>query len=166
MNKWIILVFFGALCLAFTSVFHPFPEEEPVRIPASPQRVGDPARGYAYLTTGDYVKSGIPYNYFLLGFGKSQTNYLKREGPNALISHEYTAVKAANGETVVAPNCMQCHAQVFDNKLYVGLGNTLIDFTDRQKLSPGTATLAEQILKKGNPKQFEAAEPFLKAIKV
>ena len=166
MKKWIILVFLGAFCVAFTSVFHLFPGEEPVRIPPSPQRVGDPARGYDYLTTGDYVKSGIPYNYFLLGFGKSQTNYLKREGQNALISHEYTAVKAANGETVVAPNCMQCHSQVFDNKLYVGLGNTLIDFTDHKKLSPQTAALAEQILKKGNPKQFEAAEPFLKAMKV
>ncbi len=165
MKKIIILASFGIICLAFTGIFHPFPEEEPVHIPASPQRVGDPARGYDYLTTGDYVKSGIPYNYFLLGFGKSQTNYLKREGQNALISHEYTAVKAANGETVVAPNCMQCHSQVFDNKLYVGLGNTLIDFTDRKKLSPQTAALAEGILKKGDPKKFEAAEPFLKAIK-
>jgi len=121
MKKLIILVLFGVVCLAFTNVFHPFREDEPVPVPASPQRVGERDKGYAYLTTGDYVKSGIPYNYFLLGFGKSTTNYLKREGDNALISHEYTAVKAANGETVVAPNCMQCHSQVFDNKLYVGL---------------------------------------------
>src|SRR5882762_2476987 len=156
MKKWMIIAALGVVCLAFTTVFHPFPEEEPVRIPASPQRVGDPARGYDYLTIGDYVKSGIPYNYFLLGFGKSQTNYLKREGQNALISHEYTAVKAANGETVVAPNCMQCHSQVFDNKLYVGLGNTLIDFTDRKKLSPATAAMAERVLKNGDPKKYEA----------
>lgn len=165
MKKLIILVLFGVVCLAFTRVFHPFREDEPVPVPASPQRVGDRDKGYAYLTTGDYIKSGIPYNYFLLGFGKSTTNYLKRDGENALISHEYTAVKAANGEKVVAPNCMQCHSQVFDNKLYVGLGNTLIDFTDRKKLSPQTATMAEQILRKGDPKKFEASEPFLKAIK-
>jgi len=165
MKKWMILAALGVVCLAFTTIFHPFPEEEPVPIPASPQRVGDKEKGYTYLTTGDYVKSGIPYTYFLLGFGKSQTNYLKREGPNAIISHEYTAVKAANGETVVAPNCMQCHSQVFDNKLYVGLGNTLIDFTDRKKLSPQTAAVAERVLKNGDPKKFEAAEPFIKAIK-
>lgn len=167
MKKWVILALSGMACLAFTTVFHPYPlrEEEPVPVPASPQRVGDKEKGYDYLTTGDYVKSGIPYSYFLLGFGKSQTNYLKREGPNAVISHEYTAVKAANGEMVVAPNCMQCHSQVFDNKLYIGLGNTLIDFTDRKKLSPQTAAIAEGVLKNGDPKKYEAALPFLKAIK-
>lgn len=166
MKKWMTLAILAVSCVAFTTIFHPFREEEPVPVPASPQRVGDKEKGYTYLTTGDYVKSGIPYNYFLLGFGKSQTNYLKREGPNALISHEYTAVKAANGETVVAPNCMQCHAQVFDNKLYIGLGNTLIDFTDRKKLSPNNAAMAERILKNGDPKKYEAAAPFLKAMKV
>ena len=166
MKKWFVLILLGAAGLAFTSVFRPARKEEPVPIPASPQRSGDVAKGYDYLTTGDYLKSGIPYNYFLLGFGKSSLNYLKREGPNANISHEYTAVKAPNGEVVVAPNCMQCHAQVFDNKLYIGLGNTMIDFTDHQKLNPRNAALAESILQKGDPKKFAAAAPFLKAMKV
>src|ERR1700735_185949 len=96
--------------------------DRPVPIPASPQRSGDPASGYRYLTTGDYIKSGVPYDYFLLGFGRTTTNYLQRDSPNAVISHEYTAVKAPNGGVVVAPNCLECHAQVFDGKLYIGLG--------------------------------------------
>lgn len=163
MKKWVVLISLSFACLAFTSIF--LPEDEPVPIPASPQRVGDTAQGYTYLTTGDYLKSGIPYSYFLLGFGKSTVNYLNRSGENALVSHEYTAVKAPNGETVVAPNCLQCHAQVFDNKLYIGLGNTMIDFTDHQKLSARNAVLAETILKKGDPKKYEAATPFLTAMK-
>src|SRR5579872_1385520 len=118
MKKWIVLTVLGLIGLAFTTVFHYSREDEPVPIPASPQRVGDAATGYRYLTTGDYIKSGIPYDYFLLGFGKSPNNYLHRDSPNAVISHEYTAVKAPNGEIVVAPNCLECHAQVFDNKLY------------------------------------------------
>src|SRR5439155_39509 len=112
MKKWVVLILLGTVCLAFTSVFHQSGgqravdsrREEPVPIPASPQRSGNPVRGFTYLTTGDYLKSGIPYNYFLLGFGKSTVNYLKREGQNANISHEYTAVNAPNGEVVVAPN--------------------------------------------------------------
>jgi mono/diheme cytochrome c family protein len=165
MKKWIVLTALVMIGLAFTKVFHYPGEEEPVPIPASPQRVGNAATGYRYLTTGDYLKSGIPYNYFLLGFGKSDRNFLQRDSPNAVISHEYTAVKAPNGETVVAPNCLQCHAQVFDNKLYIGLGNASIDFTDRQKLNPRTAALAESILQKGDPKKYEAAAPFLTAMK-
>jgi mono/diheme cytochrome c family protein len=171
MKKLYVLIVLGSVCLAFTSVLHyagikPATGDKPVFIPASPQRSGDSQKGYAYLTTGDYLKSGIPYNYFLLGFGKSKTNYLQRDSPNADISHEYTAVKAANGELVVAPNCLQCHSQVFDGKLYIGMGNTLIDFSDRQKLNPRTANMAEAMLKKGDLKKYEAAEPFLRAMKV
>src|ERR1700749_1102731 len=163
-NKVIVLCLLGVLGLAFTSIFH-FPREEPVPIPASPQRVGNAATGYRYLITGDYLKSGIPYGYFLLGFGKSPANLLKRDSPNVLISHEYTAVKSPNGETVVAPNCMQCHAQVFDGKLYIGLGNSMIDFTDRQKLNPRTAQMAQTILQRGDPKKYDAALPFLRAMR-
>src|SRR6267154_6865010 len=104
MKKWMVLTLLGVIGLAFTTIFHYRGEEEPVPIPASPQRVGNAATGYHYLTTGDYLKSGIPYNYFLLGFGKSAANFLQRDSPNAVISHEYTAVKAPNGEIVVAPN--------------------------------------------------------------
>jgi len=146
MKKWTILTLFCGVCLAFTTVLHEGEKEEPVAIPASPQRVGQKDKGYQYLTTGDYIKSGIPYNYFLLGFGKSVSNLLKRDSPNNLISQEYTAVKAPNGETVVAPNCLQCHAQVFEDKLYIGMGNSMIDFTDRQKLNARNATMAEAIL--------------------
>jgi hypothetical protein len=128
--------------------------------------VGEADKGYDYLTTGDYIKSGIPYNYFLLGFGKSVSNRLKRDSPNNLISHEYTAVQAPNGETVVAPNCLECHAQVFDDKLYIGLGNTMIDFTDHQKLNARNAEMAEALLKHGDPKKYTAAAPFLNSMKI
>src|SRR5882724_7023697 len=168
MKKLFVLILLACISVAFTTVLrqHAYPKEEPVPIPASPQRVGLKDKGYQYLTTGDYIKSGIPYNYFLLGFGKSVSNLLKRDSPNHLISHEYTAVKAPNGETVVAPNCLQCHAQVFEDKLYIGMGNTMIDFTDHQKLNARNASMAEAILKKGDPKKYAAAAPFLQSMKV
>ena len=50
-------------------------------------------------------------------------------------------VKAPNGEIVVAPNCLQCHAQVFENKLIIGLGNSTVDFTGGEKLNPKNASL-------------------------
>jgi hypothetical protein len=110
--------------------------EDPVPIPPSPQRTGgDAAKGYDYLINGDYIKSGIPYQVYLFGAGADKNNYLNRVGINRPISHEFTAVKAANGEVVVAPNCLNCHAQVFDDKLVVGMGNSLVDFTKSKKFN-------------------------------
>jgi mono/diheme cytochrome c family protein len=165
MKKILVLVILGVVGFAFTTTLRLSVEEEPVPIPASPQRSGDAAEGYRYLVTGDYIKSGIPYDYFLMGFGKTATNLLHRDSLNAQVSHEYTAVKAANGEVIVAPNCLQCHAQVFDGRLYVGLGNSMIDFTDRKKLNSRGAIVAEKMLAKGDQRKFEAAEPFIRSMK-
>ncbi len=41
-------------------------KEDHVPIPPSKQRSGDAAKGYQYLITGDYLKSGIPYSFFKL----------------------------------------------------------------------------------------------------
>ena len=163
MKKMIVLILLGMVGIAFTEALRM--EDEPVPIPASPQRSGDAAKGYAYLTTGDYIKSGIPYNYFFIGIPKDSNNYLKRDSLNAVVPHAYTAVKAANGEVVVAPNCLECHAQVFENKLYVGLGNSMIDFTDRRKLNPRAAGLAEKMLMRSDARKYDAALPFLRAMK-
>lgn len=156
-----VLVLFTVLLIgtAFTAAVDLLEEEKPVFIPPSDQRLGgDPEKGYEYLVTGDYVKGGIPLNVFLLGMGKNNRNWLKREGINSKVSHEFTAITASNGEVLVAPNCMQCHAQVFEDSLYVGLGNSFADFT---KFSGGNMQLLEQILKKTAPKKYEAAANFI-----
>src|SRR5215469_16889457 len=111
MKKMMILLLLGMVGIAFMKgvrVDALQGEDDPVKIPASPQRSGDAAKGYAYLTTGDYIKSGVPYDLFFLGVPKNTNNYLKRDSLNAVVPHEYTAVKAANGEVVVAPNCLEC----------------------------------------------------------
>ncbi len=98
MKKWLVVALIVMSGVAFTGVLSTY---EPVPVPPSVQRTGgDAQRGYEYLTTGDYVKGGIPFNIFKMGMGKSKTNYLERTGKNADISHEYTVpVTAANGES-------------------------------------------------------------------
>ena len=124
------LVLVLIICCIASSFIITGNEDKPVPIPASIQRTGgDPKKGYEYLVTGDYVKSGLPVNIFRMA-NMGTRDYLQREGINSGISHAYTAVTAPNGEVVVAPNCLQCHAQVFDDKLIMGLGNTFIDFKD------------------------------------
>jgi mono/diheme cytochrome c family protein len=138
-----------------------FAEDKPVPIPPSKQRTGNAGKGLDYLVNGDYLRSGIPYNAFLFGAGPSKTNHLQREGRNKNIPYQYTAVTAANGEVVVAPNCLQCHAQIFNDQLIIGLGNSLADFTKSERLSPAKFELLEKILKANAPKQYEAAASFL-----
>ncbi|MBS1563037.1 MAG: c-type cytochrome [Bacteroidetes bacterium] len=166
MRKMQVFVLVGLVCSAFVGVKSISGDPvKPVYIPESVQRSGDTAAGYTYLTTGDYVKGGIPYDFFAMAAGKSKTNYLHRDGINATLSHEYTAVKAPNGETLVAPNCLQCHAQVFEGRLVMGMGNTFADFTPGQKLSPQAYTFLENFLKKGSPQKYEATKSFLQVAK-
>lgn len=135
--------------------------DAPQHIPASPQRTGDADKGFTYLTTGDYVKGGIPYNIFIKNAGKDTSNWLGRSGLNATVSHEYTLVTAPNGEELVAPNCLQCHAQVFEGQLYMGMGNTFIDFSDTKTISSGKIKLLEGFLKLTAPKKYQASKSFL-----
>lgn len=165
MKKSLMLLGFAVAGLAFSSIMPWKGGDEPVSIPPSKQRTGDAKTGFTYLTTGDYLKSGIPLSYFRMMFGSGSANYLKREGENKEIPYDYTAVKATNGEMVVAPNCLQCHAQVFDGKLIIGLGNSTVDFTQSQKLDPKNAAAAEKLLKAVDPRKYEAAEPFLRVVK-
>lgn len=160
------LVFF---CLAIYILLSAFmvklTEDQPVPIPPSKQRGGGNAqKGYDYLVTGDYVKSGVPYNIFLFGTA-TQKKYLQREGLNKNIPHGYTAVTAFNGEVVVAPNCLQCHAQVFEDQLIIGLGNSLVDYTKNETINKNNLELLEKILKANSPKQYEASATFINVSK-
>ena len=138
---------------------------QPTFIEPSVQRSGDAIKGYEYLTTGNYLKSGIPFSLFTIGTIKDSNNFLNRTGINKNIGYDFTAVKAPNNEIVVAPNCLQCHAQIFDNKLVIGLGNSLSDFTVNRE---STAIMAEKLLKNLtgiHAKKYEAAKNFITAIK-
>lgn len=154
----VILLFSIAGAVAFTQQAA---GEIPVPIPPSPQRTGEAAKGYDYLVTGDYVRSGIPYSLFLLAGGKTKTNFLNRTGANEKLPYQYTAVTAPNGKVLVAPNCLSCHAQVFDGKLYIGLGNAAIDFSDNEKMNPKKLQSLQNFLKTTSPKNWQATAPFL-----
>ena len=164
MKKFSVLLILAAAISSFTFLTK-FSGDEPVPIPPSRQRSnGDVKRGYDYLVTGDYVKGGVPINLFLMGT-MGQKTYLQREGVNKNINYAFTAVTASNGEMLVAPNCLQCHAQIFNDSLVIGLGNSLADFTKTERFNAANAELLEKILKANAPKQYEAAAPFINVSK-
>ncbi|MER3471357.1 MAG: hypothetical protein C4330_08480 [Chitinophagaceae bacterium] len=118
-----------------------------------------------YLIAGDYIRSGIPYSAYMMAGGKVKDNYLQRDGDNKNLSYALTAVKGPNGEVIVAPNCLQCLARPFDNKLIIGLGNTFIDFTKDSKTNLKGISMMESFLKKVAPKKYEAAASFITSSK-
>lgn len=134
-------------------------------LPSNMQRNGDAEAGYDYLINGDYIKSGIPYSLFLTYYGSDASNHLNRTGDNATVNYQYTAVDAPNGVRVVAPNCLQCHAQTINGQFIVGLGNTTYDFTVDQGENANSLELAIAfVFGSGSPEE-EASKNFLRAIK-
>jgi mono/diheme cytochrome c family protein len=160
MKKIIVLLTLTAVISSFALLTKGI-NDQPVSIPASKQRTnGDAKKGYDYLITGDYVKGGIPLNVFRFGT-MGQKTYLQRDGLNKDINYAYTAITANNGEVLVAPNCLQCHAQVFEDQLIIGMGNSLADFTKGERFNASNFDLLEKILKINAPKQYEAAATFI-----
>ncbi|MFT4023120.1 MAG: hypothetical protein QM664_04955, partial [Flavihumibacter sp.] len=135
--------------------------EKPVPIPASLQRTGDAAKGYAYLVSGDYVKGGLPLSLYKRARGKQQNDYLHRGAQNSGVTHDFTVVEV-NGEQLVAPNCLQCHAQVFGDSLVMGMGNTYLDFSANQTMNAKNLAMAEKLLKLTAPAKYEASKNFLR----
>ncbi len=134
------------------------------KMESTPQRDGDEILGYDYLVNGSYVSSGFPLQTYRSVFGQDPSNPLNRTGENATLNYQFTAVTATNGVTVVAANCLQCHAQSLNGELIVGLGNSVGDFTNDQSV---LIPFADQsiINQFGNPSpEWTAYEPFRTAI--
>lgn len=101
------------------------------RIPAEPQRPGDPAAGYRALVTENYIGCGVPYSIYERIFGSwpERMRLPERTGRNAELPYFLTAYQNADGVEVVTANCLSCHAGFIDGKLIIGLGAASLDFS-------------------------------------
>jgi len=145
-----------------TTSYSLFPDpKDPVAIPASAQRSGNADSGYQFIVTGDYVNSGLPFLFYRMGMGVNKEDYLLRGGVNAGVRYDFNVVRAPNGEEIVVPNCLQCHAQVFDDKLIIGLGNVNMDFSQSGRFDNPMIQGAIDSYMKINKKKAEAAKEFI-----
>ena len=136
------------------------------RIPATPQRSGDAAAGREYLIYGDYVDAGIPYSLFLTAFGETVDNRLGRTGKAATLPYQFNFVTDPNGVEMAVPTCLECHAQVFDGELIVGLGNTLSDYTEDQSGNLGLLDAAVALTYGGDSDERAAWKRFQRSAEV
>jgi mono/diheme cytochrome c family protein len=100
-------------------------------VPAEPQRSGDARRGYDVLVNGGYVRCGIPLSLYREAFGTGRSELRGRRGLNAQLPYYVTATRGDSGATVVAANCLSCHAGWLNGRLVVGLGEANLDQTFR-----------------------------------
>jgi len=99
------------------------------RIPPSPQLTGgDPKAGLEYMTTGDYIGSGVPLATFkkLPSF---KDTILNRSGVNATFPMGIMAFEHANGTMVFTGNCLTCHGGFIEGEYIEGLGGLGQDFS-------------------------------------
>ena len=97
-------------------------EAQPGPIAASPQRPGDPERGYHALVNAPYVTCGVPariYNQFQ-GPAPAQLQLPGREGVNERRAFFETEFTNEDGLQIVSTNCLTCHVGVVNNQLFVG----------------------------------------------
>lgn len=117
-------------------------------VPEAEQRPGDPEAGYLALLNAPYVSCGIPYDAFRRLFPETDTadRIAGRDGLNAELPYAFTAHETRDGVTVVASNCLTCHATRVGDEIIIGLGNEFADFTQdprRLALQAGTYVRGE-----------------------
>lgn len=97
-------------------------------IPASPQRPGDPKKGWDALTGEGYVGCGIPRSLWNT-FGSAMAGATRIDRPRgAELPYFMNPGKTAAGVEVVTANCLGCHASFLQGKLVIGLGEVATDF--------------------------------------
>ena len=105
------------------------------QLPASKQQEGgDPVAGLNYLIYGDYIGSGVPFDFFKKKMSNVPDTVLRREGENANVGYAATVFEAPNGVKVVNGNCFTCHAGKINGEVIIGLGNSFSDY--RNNLTP------------------------------
>ncbi|MCB0635523.1 MAG: c-type cytochrome [Lewinella sp.] len=162
-----VLIF---LCLALVVACGSLPdfsiaEEAPgwrtQRIPPTPQQNdGDAEAGWTYITTGGYVGSGMPYDFYVTKAGVTTDSVLNRPGLNARVPYGVTVFEAPNGVTVANGNCFTCHAGELMGEVVPGLGNSFSDYQANLNLMARGMNIAMLMQYDRQSFEYEAFEDF------
>lgn len=136
-----------------------------IPLPASPQRMGNAEVGYQYLLYGNMVDRGIPLEVYRKVSGGASPDDLGRTGESAGIPFQFNVVEAPNGVKVVAPTCLNCHAEKINGQLIVGLGNNTTDYTKDQGGSFRAADFGVEIRFGKKSSEWEAYFPLSRGFK-
>lgn len=130
-------------------------------LPSYPQvEAGNPAEGFNYLITGDYIGTGMPYEMFKKQFAKTKAHDLNRTGDNAGIPFYATVFEANNGVKVANGNCFTCHAGYLDGQLILGLGNHASDYRKSMAMMANVMNTMMNLKYRKDDPEYKAFEDF------
>jgi mono/diheme cytochrome c family protein len=131
------------------------------KLPATPQQVdGDPEKGFQYISSGDYIGSGVPYDFFKKKMSTVPDTILNREGINANLNYTATVFAAPNGVKVVSGNCFTCHAGKINKEIIPGLGNSFSEYQGNLKRVSKIMKLGVRMKYKKSSPEWQAFEDF------
>lgn len=161
MKKFLLLTILTSVCVYAAGLLNAGPPLYE-QVPPAIQREGDPQKGYDYMMSAAYIQSGLPFYLYKAGFGKRNVGYLQDH--DRRLGYDFNFSTAANGQVIVAPNCLQCHAEKINDKLVIGLGNNSKDFTRNQvyNLRP-MQDLLLVYMKTLRPREYQASYRFATA---
>lgn len=123
------------------------------------QRSGDPEAGYQYLIGGEYTGCGLPERVY------SAVNQLGvlPDGEPAPVSQSdlpyfMSKFETENGETVVGPNCLTCHAGYVEDQLVIGAPGLEVDYGGLAETAQQFAALRDNVVQQLNLTDGEIAE--------
>ncbi len=150
-----ILMLFGAVYLGCQTVSHAtnaLKVNNKIKLQRSPQRTGDVDKGQDYLLNGDFIDSG--FLIVSVGFPNADTQEVS----------PFTTIQSSDGISMIAPNCLQCHADSLRGEYVLGLPNTSFDFTVDMSFASGF--IKQSLLQKygESSKEWAASFPFIRAM--
>ncbi len=96
-------------------------------IAPTPQRAGDPKKGWEALVGEGYVGCGVPRSLWDRWGGRVPTKYRLERSRGADLPYFMNQTKI-DGVEVVSASCLGCHATLLRGKLVVGLGEVSMDY--------------------------------------
>lgn len=124
-----------------------------IYVPASPQRPGDPDKGYRALLSEGYVGCGMPWSAVKdrMTGTPAGSKLPDRPANNRDMPYSMNRVTSVRGAEIATGNCLGCHAGEIEGKLIVGLGNIHSDFTRPPRMPPAAMGM---MLKKSDRDEF------------
>lgn len=127
MKKLCVIIFF--ILFAYAGIAF---SSHTITVDNTSKVLGNADSGYKYLVYGNYISSGFPMHYYKLSYGNRNRFLLKRDKENNKVGYDYNVIDDGHKNNIVVPNCLACHAEVFDGKLIIGLGNNSRNYTHSQ----------------------------------
>jgi len=133
-------------------------------LPSYPQENGNADSGYQYLLHGDMFSSGVPYKFYRFFFETGNRKLLSLAGYNEYVLNDFVVF---NKERKLAtPGCFHCHAQEFDGKLVIGLGNSYSKFQINHTSYLNSSQFLIRTVYGKNSKEWQDAERIAEAGRV